>query len=471
MAELSGNAYTHNTNPLDSAEKAVGLMRSATGLQSDKFELAKKQLQQMQSMFGTLALKKDLTHDDVVNTGLKGVSLGLWSPKQLAVELGNVPAKPSGNSPEDMQKYQAQLKQYATGHLENVMTASERFNQQNPQPQWIDNGQNKYPIAQSGLNPYPTVTGPPLQNQLSPGEYYAPERGPNVNGQPTSITRGQHIEGATGQPPAGYPSTGYGQQPPQGYPKQETSQEHSGAADWMHNATPPTGSHAPGGGLVMGNAPGFDKAAEAKAATSGEMSDALAKAIDTSPQRKAALGNLDSLIEQFTSGPGATDWNKVKAGVNANLPVPAGWEVFNPKNIGSQEEFRKQAVDLARQQFAAMGGTGTDQKLSSAMLVSPSEELSKMGNKSIIALLRGNEDALKVKDKAWDQWQQGGHGPQTMQEFNREFYKHFDPRVFQFKHLNSDEQAKMYKTMSKADKTKFRSNMEAAEQNDWLSQK
>ncbi len=466
MAELSSDPYKNATSPLDNAEKAIGLMRSATGLQTDKFALAQKQLQQMQSMFGTLALKKDLTHDDIVNTGIKGVSLGLWSPKQLAVELGNVPAKPTGNSPEEMQKYQAQLKQYATGHLENVMSAAERFQQQYPTPQWRDNGRAQYPIAQSGLNPYPQSVGPPLENQLGPGEAYSPTEGPNIAGQPTKITRQQFFEGATGRGLPGYPSTGYGQQQPQGYPQQAPPNASPSAA-------PPTG-HAPGGGLYMGNSPGFDEGMKLKAVTSGKMSDELAEAVNSSPQRKAALENLNGLVEHFNPGPGASDWNKIKAGINTNLPIPKGWELFDPKKIASQEEFNKQLNNLVQQQYKTLGGA-SDMRYKATMDSNPNGELSKRGIKQIIALARGNEDAISAHDDAWQRWQRSVNpqtgvvnGPQSKQEFNHEFNKVFDPRVFQFQYLKPDEQKQMYKDMNKSDRATFRKNFDAAEANGWV---
>lgn len=458
MAELDPKVY--NTDPNQMINAARGLV----GLQKDKFELVQKQLQQMQSMFGTLALKKDLAAGDIHDVAARGAALGLWSPQQAAVELGNMPNTPEG------------LRQYVTGHLANVMSAQERFNQQNPQPQWIDNGANKYPIAQSGLNPEPRVVGQPMRNDVPPTVAHAPTQIGMQDGRPLMGTQNQFNERATGQPLPGYPTTQDRPAGANGYPTRQPMQQQQ-PSPVTPNAVPTVQApplnrapgQMPGGGILMGQPLGQHEAASGEGSAIGGMIGELGKAVNTSPQRKAALSNLSGLLDQFTSGPGMTDWNKVKTGVNANLPLPAGWEMFNPKNIASQEEFRKQAVQLAQQQFAAIGGTGTDEKFGSAVQTSPSEELSKMGNKGIIALLRGNEDALSIKAKEWQKWREAGNGPETLPAFNNAFNKSYDPRTFQFKHMKPDDRAAMVKSMSKEDRASFARNLKAAQQQGWVN--
>lgn len=218
---------------------------------------------------------------------------------------------------------------------------------------------------------------------------------------------------------------------------------------------------------IVAPRPGFAEAATTSARAGAEASVHLREASDTSPGRKAILGNLEALVGDFKPGPGA-HWEQVaKSFVNRNVPLPKDWQ-FDPKSIASQEEFNKQSVQLAQQQFAAIGGTGTDAKFSSAFETSPNDALSQMGNKGIIRLLKGNEDALAAKYKAWQSYKKA-HGPDSYDDFSEEFNSSFDPRVFQFKYMDKDERQKYINRMDDDEYSKFVQDLHAAKKRGWTN--
>ena len=226
----------------------------------------------------------------------------------------------------------------------------------------------------------------------------------------------------------------------------------------------PLGATTGGGGTYQtGLAPGYGEAAGATGLASAAQAVDLGKAADSSPIRKGMLGNLETDLKNFTSGPSA-DWQKVgKAWANRNV-LPSGMQ-FDPTSIASQEAFTKQAEQLAQQQFAAIGGTGTDAKFGSAFKSNPNEALSQLGNKGIIRLLKGNEDAIQAKNNAWQSWVRAGNPPNSYPQFAAEFNRNFDPRIYQAQYMSKEDFSKMVKSMSGPEQRQFVARTNAAKQN------
>lgn len=219
--------------------------------------------------------------------------------------------------------------------------------------------------------------------------------------------------------------------------------------------------------------PGFPEAAAGIGGASAASANRLTEANDTAMGRKAILGNLEDLVGKFKPGVGA-NWELVaKNFANRNLPIPKTWKesggVLDVKSVASQEEFNKLAVQLAQQQFSTIGGTGTDAKFSSAFETSPNDTLSRLGNQMIIKLLKGNEDAIIAKNKAWQQWLRSGKGPQTYAQFSANFNEHFDPRVFQFKYIDAKDRQAYVDAMDDNDRDKFLHDLTYARKKGWVS--
>lgn len=358
------------------------------------------------------------TSSDVIQALSHATAVGMASPQEAAQVFSTLPRTPDGKIDESGVKAWAQQQQL------NVMTAQERMNAISPTPTVINTGQQQVPVRLPQIGA-PSVAGPGIQNQLPPST-------PVFNSQ----TNQQGYLGPTGG----------GGAPPQ-----------AGGAPGA----------APGGGMILSGPPlGAGAAADVDATAGASQGVALQRRSDQIPQNKAILGNLEGALGQFTSGPGQ-DWKKVAASfVNTNSPFG---NVFDPKKIASQEEFNKQATQLAQSQFQALGGTGANMQLESTTLTSPNSELSKLGNKGIIALLKGNEDAINVKNQAWQQFKsEPGNGPQSYGKFSTEFNKSYDPRVFQSQYLTPEDNKKMISGMAKPEQKQFLNAYRTALSQGWV---
>ena len=239
--------------------------------------------------------------------------------------------------------------------------------------------------------------------------------------------------------------------------------------------TPPGGVGGPvaPAGPAASLPPGFEAAAVGIGGQSAASANSLTQANDTSMVRKGMLGNLEDDMRKFTTGPGA-DWTKLaKSWINRNVPVPKSWQdaggVLDVKSIASQEQFNKQSAMLAQQQFAAIGGSGTDAKFNSAFTTNPNEALSQLGNTGIIRLLKGNEDAIQVKNKEWQAWLKSGKGPNTYPAFSADFNDKFDPRVFQFKYIAPADRQAYVDNMDPVEKLRFLHDLTYARKKGWVN--
>lgn len=233
----------------------------------------------------------------------------------------------------------------------------------------------------------------------------------------------------------------------------------------IHGTRGQFGYNAAGG--IAAPPPGFGERQTGFAQMDTALAKNLADAAEGSQGRRAILGNLEDALDKFTSGPGA-DYSKVaKSFINRNIPLPAGWQ-FDPKSIASQEEFLKQSQTLAQQQFAAIGGTGTDAKFASAFETNPNDTLSQLGNKGIIKLLKGNEDALQAKNSAW--LNASGLNPNlSYRQFSAYFNSQFDPRVFQFKYMSKAERNEYVGKMDQNDFQRLMTDIGAARRQGWVN--
>lgn len=223
------------------------------------------------------------------------------------------------------------------------------------------------------------------------------------------------------------------------------------------------------GAPAAGLRPGVAAAATSTAENSAKLGNNLVTAANEVPQTKAVLANLEKSLDQFTSGPGA-DWSRV-AKAAAGSVLPESWQkpgsLLDPKKIASQEEFNKQAYNLAQTQFQALGGTGTDAKLDSTMHTSPNELISKEGNKGILGMLKGNADALAIKAKEWNKWKKL-NGEDSYSDFSDDFSQHFNPRVFQFQYIPKADKGAWYKSMQPDERRQFEDDLKYADSKKWV---
>lgn len=226
-------------------------------------------------------------------------------------------------------------------------------------------------------------------------------------------------------------------------------------------------------GGAAGATPGVVEAQKGAAEEGTRQANNLTAAMTEAPQTKSILNAMEEDLNKFKSGPGANYEQFGKSFALRNLPIPDSMKkeggYFDPSSIASQEQFNKFSNLVAQSQFKALGGTGTDSKLNSASSTSPNEYLSKQGNKGIIQFLKGMQDAVQAKDKAWADWQSNGRGgPESFTAFSRDFNKNFDPRVFQFKYMAPDDRQKVFKGMPEAERKQFQKDATRARLEGWV---
>src|SRR6185312_10128203 len=343
------------------------------------------------------------------------------SAKDVADGVGNlvamnvIDAKTGAAELAGMPSSPDELPNWLRGHLVRGMQAQQQIEAMIGPQQLVDTGGQiqgvRAPtIADSSATPQPSVA--PIDKTMSPGEAASPVAGfDEKTQQPVLETKGQFAQ--QGSMPAG--------------PKL-----------------------------------GAETAANVTAAGAANQGLALSHQADEARDTKALLGNLKADLGGFSAGPGAGEWKHILAGLQ-RLGVS-----IDPNMVANQENFNKVATMLAQRQFAQLGGTGTDRQLGSAIESNPNQALSNLGNERIVAMLKGNSDAIMLKNQVWQRWLQNGHSPASYNQFATEFNKAYDPRAFQMQYLSPAERKQMVSGMAPAEQAQFRSQYNAAVKRGWV---
>lgn len=443
------------------AMKAVPTMDALQKLRQAGFaadqaglETFQKRMALTSHLFSGLASKKTPTMDDVhdiaaqaLDPALDGKKYGITLPVVMNAVKALRESFKAGGSPA--------LRAKALEIQTQAASTAEVLQQHSPGYTLVDRGGN-LEMVPTGTRSDPAV-GTVVPKNQGPDTVVATPGGPRYLGEQPA-------------PPPAAIAPARGVSPGAGLPRPDASAA-PGASGKAQGRAPASGPPVPMG-PAAGQEPGFTEAASGIGSQSAKSANELTVANDTSPARKGILGNLEDMIGKFTPGK-AADWTLVaKNFATRNVPMPDSWKKdgapFDVKSIASQEEFNKQSVQLAQQQFAAIGGTGTDAKFNSAYETSPNETLSKLGNQGIIKLLKGNEDAIQAKNKAWQAWQKSGNGPHTYAQFSANFNDHFDPRVFQFKYLSPKERQDYFDKIDDNDKAKLLHDVTYARKQNWV---
>jgi hypothetical protein len=176
--------------------------------------------------------------------------------------------------------------------------------------------------------------------------------------------------------------------------------------------------------------PGKVEAGQETGKQSATMGGSLISRGDQAPVQKANLQNMLTDLSKLDSmGPGTDK----EIFLNSVMQKLTGYGFsMNRDQIAAGNSFAKLANIAVGQQLAAIGGTDARQNL--FMGSNPNLDLSKLGNQRIIQMLMGNEDAIQAKARAWTAWSQS-RGDDTYRQFQDDFNRHFDPRVFQSQYM------------------------------------
>ena len=179
------------------------------------------------------------------------------------------------------------------------------------------------------------------------------------------------------------------------------------------------------------------------------------------PDRLAMLNNMEAEANQFTAGPVSEDLKKLTAGANELFGTQ-----FNVEGVAAQERFDKLSNQIAQQQAGALGIT--DQRERTAMGANPNSTMSSLGIHGNIALLKGNEDAIRAKASGWQTFLDNGGTPDEFGKWSTSFNQHYDPRVFQSVYLAPDDRKKLIASMSKDEQASFRDKFNYAVTQGWI---
>lgn len=218
---------------------------------------------------------------------------------------------------------------------------------------------------------------------------------------------------------------------------------------------------APGPGYDIGLSPGAAAALPVVGKGAGDASLRLSALAAEVPTRKAMLDNMLADAEDFTSGPMSEDIKTFTSGINQLFGTH-----INIEGVAAQERFDKIANQIALQQSGDLGIT--DLTTTTAMGANPNSRMSNLGIKGVIALLKGNEDAIQLKHELWQDYLDGGGSPEDYFSWSRDFNKNFDPRVFQTVYLTPEERQAMLKGLKPSEIARFKERYNFAVENGWI---
>jgi hypothetical protein len=193
--------------------------------------------------------------------------------------------------------------------------------------------------------------------------------------------------------------------------------------------------------------PGYATTVEGHAKASVDMANAMHANASASPQRQALLADMDATNKQINTGPATEAATKWSAFAN-QLPLNIGTVIpgMSREQVAGAEGFAKLAETFRQMQAGGIAGTLTNDKFASALASNPHMALSTLGNQGMIHLLQGNEDAVQAKDQAWSAASTANPGL-DYQQWETNFNKTFDPRVFWWSRMTRPEQQRLMSGM------------------------
>lgn len=431
MAEVDTSIYTPLTRPvnpneqtnnlLDTVAKAQQVKSNSIGIDQQKFELAMKNVNAVNSTIAGLLGDPDVGKADIskkiIDATTRLVKDNVYSAQHVTEALKTMPTNPQ------MQET------WLRNIYSQTQTAAERAQSFYGAPSAVSD------TAGTRITQVPTYPGLParergyIPNQLAPSTT-------TVQGDPAKP--GYGAGGYLG--PAGAPGLqqpGGASAPPAGFPSLPAPSPRSAA---------PMASLPPG-------------QAEASKVTGGASGGAVADARNRSLNYQAEVLPLEKAIPALESlgktgtGPGTEEVNHLKSFLQS-----AGVPGFDAEKIKNFDEAKKYLVDFVNQN----GNSGTNDKLAAAFAGNPSVNISNAAAvdvaKSALALRRFKQAQLLNFE---------GSG-KTDAEFAKEagkFAREHDPRVYGFDMMTPAERKKVIESLPKGKRELFMMDVQDAVQN------
>ncbi len=420
----------------DAAYGLQEIFKSAQALQQGQIATNNAQYDYHQKQLKTLAgyttrlMKPGSTGDDAIGVFAEALVNGAITPQQFVKAQSELPRIPGTDKIDN-----SRIPQWAEAETTKFMEEHDRLNYYNPQPGQVDTPQGtRFMRVPQAIGSAPSDAG----------GFVPKVPGPTQQAYNPATKRNEYV--------GVLPNGGIGGAP----------QAQGGGTGAQPSAQAAPNAFAPG--TPAGPALGEQEAATHTAQGSADQGLALQRRAERVPETKAILGNLLAELNTpgFTVGPGTKSVADAAKFMNAQLGTN-----IRVEGNAAREQFEKLAGMYAQSQFQALGGTGANAQLDATTLTSPNSKLSALGNRGIIAMLNGNEDAVKAKNEYWQKWSaQNGSG--TYGQFVTDFQKRFDPRVFQAQYLDKADQKKMISGLSQKEKNDLHSAFVFAKQNGWI---
>lgn len=460
----------YNDNPLTIANSAVELrnkqqqnqllqtqnQRQQIGLSTDQATLAMQQYNQLNKVIGDLAVKANsksgISQNEMIGEAANALKQGTISSDGFNDFVANLGEDTPQNNAATVAKLQYKIqdaaKQHAITYGQNAQVST---GGQTTQGVLAD------PMNQGGFTPATTE-----DMTVTPAEKMAGTEGIK-NGVPVTVPNANRFDQYGNPLNAGSPQNNA---PTQSAPQGNGAQGIStipGDVNAPSKAATAANAGAGNSGLGAGEmqtkyAPGTEGDMKSQALQGAE----LQKSADAVPNRKALLGELEGIVKSgdVNLGPGSNTWTGILSGVQR---LYGG----DSESVSKYDTFNKLSTQLAQQQFQTLGGTGTDTKLGSAISANPNTALSNKSNADIIALLKGNEDAIKIKNSEWQKWKEI-KGAGSYSAFSSDFNNKFDPRVFQAQYMAPADKKAMLDSLSDVEFSKYKNDYDVAHKNGWL---
>lgn len=368
------------------------------------------------------------------------------------------------NDPGAQKSYKQQLQSWILNHAARSWSPDTNASAFRPNIDMVNTGGAQRPVDVNAYSNPGITSMPPIQQTLSPAEQVQPVPGPpGPKGQRTAMPLGTYAAqqgyGAL-VPGAPSPVFGTGRLPPAlRNPANGSGVANGASAPGITQASTSQVS-AP---MPVGLGPGQNAAIEETGKQGGEQSAALSASANDIPMRQGMLSGMLGDLTKMDTGPNSPMWGNFMGRLSQlGLTTPTQAE-----GQAARENFAKMASQFAQQQAQKLGVI-TNDKLSASFASNPNEVFTTLGNQGVIHVFQGNEDALGVKNAAWQQAQQSGTAADDFSQWSTQFNKSFDPRVFWLSRMSGSERATLINGMTPADRQKFQANVVSAVNQGWV---
>jgi hypothetical protein len=414
-------------DPLDQAQKAVGLAQSVQQLDTSKFELALKQANVLRGVTASFladpdAGKKDITKQ-MQDEASKLAAMGLYSPQQVVTFLKSFPKDPT-------EQYKVLVRTHA-----QTLQASELLQAIIGQPQTSDIGGEKV-TTQTPMYPgLPVRERSRIRNTLPPT---------SVTSNPETL-QNKYVGGA-GSPPV---EQGEGSRTMIPAPPANRLGVRAPGSE-----TEPVPAGLPAGSAEAAGIAAKDVAEERSAAGSYQ-------------ERVTPMRNAIALLEkgdESTIGPGTDEYNTVRSAAQS-------WGLgkilnIDPEKVADFNQLRKYFADAAARRANGLGPK-TNDGLASALTASPNVKLDRLSalnlSKLNLGLDRMRQAAVLEFDSQKPAIPDGKFGQWRSQWSTKQ-----DPRAFIYDLMTPEAQKKLLSGMSKEQRAKFEASLELAEKHGLL---